>query len=326
MFGSDLSLSADGNTLAVGAQYEGSGATGIGGNQHNNDAPSSGAVYVFVRDDRMNSWSQQSYIKASNTDTGDRFGVGVALSADGQTLAVGARGEDSDATGIGGNQASLSAKNSGAVYVFVRSGMSWSQQAYVKASNTEQEDAFGSHLALSANGDTLAVGTIWEDSAATGIDGDQFDNSASEAGAAYVFVRNDMNSWSQQAYLKASNTHAGDSFGKDVALSDDGNVLAVAAELEGSGATEINGNPDNDIEPGSGAAYVFVRDEMHVWSQRSYVKAPNAGASDDFGYSLTLSADGQTLAVGAVGERSGATGIGGAQGDDNVGAGAVYVY
>src|SRR5690606_19867542 len=100
-------------------------------------------------------WSQQAYIKASNTDAGDWFGFGVALSGDGNTLAVSANSEDSNATGIDGDQADNSAPDAGAVYVFVRDGQAqWSQQAYIKASNAEADDGFGYSVALSRDGNT----------------------------------------------------------------------------------------------------------------------------------------------------------------------------
>jgi hypothetical protein len=131
--------------------------------------------------------AQQGYLKASNTGASNGFGHSVALSADGTTLAVGAVGEASQATGIGGNQANNSALYAGAVYVFVRSGGLWVQEAYVKASNTGVDDTFGFSVALSADGTTLAVGAVEEDSQATGIGGNQTDNSASGAGAVYVY-------------------------------------------------------------------------------------------------------------------------------------------
>src|SRR5690554_2916284 len=78
---------------------------------------------------------------------------------------------------------------------------------YIKASNTGAGDYFGFSVAISADGNTLAVGAYWEDSNATGINGDQNDNSAPESGAVYVFVRNET-TWAQEAYIKASNTGA----------------------------------------------------------------------------------------------------------------------
>ncbi len=157
--------------------------TGINGDQGDNNADLSGAVYVFTRDG-AGVWSQQAYVKASNTDAGDRFGWSVALSDN--TLAVGAHEEDSAATGINGDQGDNAALFAGAVYVFTRDSAGvWSQQAYVKASNTEAGDIFGDQVALS--GDTLAVGASFEASAATGIDGDQSDNNADRSGAVYAF-------------------------------------------------------------------------------------------------------------------------------------------
>src|SRR2546422_3735860 len=75
----------------------------------------------------------QAYVKASNTDAGDDFGFAVALSSDGNTLAVGVPGEASVATGIGGDQTNNAAASAGAVYVYIRSGTTWTQQAYIKA-------------------------------------------------------------------------------------------------------------------------------------------------------------------------------------------------
>jgi ABC-type Fe2+-enterobactin transport system substrate-binding protein len=205
------------------------------------------------------------------------------------------------------------------VYVFTRTGGVWSQQAYVKASNTGAGDGFGWSVAL--DGDTLAVGAPGEASSATGINGTQTDNSAVISGAVYVFTRTG-GVWSQQAYVKASNTETGDQFGDSVAL--DGDTLAVGAPGEASGATGINGNQDNNSGVISGAVYVLVRDGG-VWSQQAYVKASNTEAGDGFGWSVAL--DGNTLAVGAPGEASSATGINGTQTDNSaVISGAVYVY
>jgi len=128
--------------------------------------------------------AQQAYLKASNTGGGDRFGTSIGVSGD--TVVVGAYEEDSNATGVNGSQADNSATNSGAAYVFVRSGSVWTQQAYLKASNTGADDDFGSAVAVS--GDTVVVGALQEASNATGVNGNQADNSASASGAAYVYT------------------------------------------------------------------------------------------------------------------------------------------
>src|SRR5262249_55608214 len=140
------SVAISGETVVIGAVYESSNATGINGNQSDNSAWHSGAVYVFVRSGT--NWTQQAYLKASNTggtaprDTfGDFFGYSVAVSGD--TIVVGADQEESNATGVNGNQANNDAVNSGAAYVFVRIGTNWAQQAYLKASNSGADDYFG---------------------------------------------------------------------------------------------------------------------------------------------------------------------------------------
>src|SRR5262247_2168922 len=237
---------------------------------------------------------QVTYVKASNTHMGDHFGNGgtleghgVALSGDGNTLAVGAPYESSNAKGINGNQNDNSLYAAGAVYVFVRRNDAWTQQAYIKASNPGQSDKFGFVVALSQDGNTLAVSAPGEASAAKGINGDQNDNSIPEAGAAYVFTRAGT-TWSQQAYIKASNTGEpgvgdqfadGDRFGFSLALSADGNTLAAGAIAEDSGTKGINGDQSDNSQQGSGAVYVFFRNGS-AWSQQAYVKDSNTDAND----------------------------------------------
>jgi hypothetical protein len=250
---STVALSADGNTLAVGAYLESSAATGINGNQADYSASLAGAVYIFTRVGAT--WAQQAYVKASNTQAAAEFGIFLALSADGNTLAVGS-GEPSAARGINGNQAAGYAAEAGAVYVFSRVGTTWAQQAYVKASNTREKAWFGLAVALAADGNTLAVGSYQESSAAAGINGNQADTSAANAGAVYMFSRVGA-TWAQQAYVKASNTRADASFGTTVALSGDGNTLAVGSSQESSAATGINGNQADTSAAKAGAVYVF---------------------------------------------------------------------
>jgi len=269
------------------------------------------------------------YFKASNTEVDDAFGVSVELSGDGNTLAIGAIFEDSDATGINGDQGNESLLwnenyNSGAVYVFTRDGVNWSQQAYVKASNTDIGDRFGWAISLNDDGNTMAVGAYAEHSDADGIDGDQNDESAIESGAVYVFTRSGSD-WSQQAYVKASNSDTQDRFGYALSLNGDGSTLAVGAYAERSKAMGINGDQgDNTLS--SGAVYVFTRTAGN-WAQQAYVKASNTGIGDNFGWDVSLSGNGNTLAVAANREASMAAGINGDETDDSTpGAGAVYVF
>ncbi|NOY93933.1 MAG: hypothetical protein GXP55_22345 [Deltaproteobacteria bacterium] len=328
-FGESVTLSADGSTLAVGASRERSCADGISGNQLNNSCTNAGAVYVFKR--TSGSWSQVEYIKASNSDADDGFGTSVSLSDDGASLAVGAHMEASSATGVDGDQTDNTALGYGAVYVFKNSGGVWAQDAYIKASNSDSGDEFGYALDLSGDGLTLAVGARYEDSSSVGIGGSEASNSASSAGAVYVFVRG-TSTWSQQAYVKASNADAGDIFGSDLALSTDGSTLAVAAPNERSNAIGINGNElNNGISGSSGAVYIFSR-VVSSWSQQAYVKSSNnnsgsgIGGGDRFG-EVGVSGDGSTLIVGAPREDSNATDLNGDQTNDaSVDSGAAYVF
>jgi hypothetical protein len=307
-------VAVHGDTIVVGAIDESSNSTGVDGSQANNLSSSSGAAYVFVR--TGTTWTQQAYLKASNTGVADRFGVGVSVSGD--TIVVGAFGESSNAVGVNGNQADNSSSSAGAAYVFVRTGTTWTQQAYLKASNTGANDWFG--LSVSLSGNTVVIGAMQEDSDATGVNGSGTDV-ATESGAAYVFTRSGT-TWGQEAYLKASNTDSGDVFGASVSAY--GDTVVVGAHQEASSATGVNGNQSDDSAPQAGAAYVFVRGGTS-WSQQAYLKASNTDSFDRFGESVSVSVD--TIVVGARGEDSNATGVNGNQSDNSVSfAGAAYVF
>ncbi|MEK7764355.1 MAG: hypothetical protein AAB433_22505, partial [Nitrospirota bacterium] len=181
-FGKSVAL--DGDTLVVGVPFH-------------LTVDKYGAVYVFTRTGAV--WSQEAYLTASSR--GGEFGWSVALAGD--TLVVGAIADASCATGINGNpQSDSSCRGSGAAYVFTRTGGVWSQEAYLKASNAGKvfnggmNDRFGWSVAVS--GDTVVVGAVDEGSNATGVNGDQTNNSAPESGAAYVFTRTG-GVWSQEA-------------------------------------------------------------------------------------------------------------------------------
>jgi hypothetical protein len=276
---------------------------------------STGAAYVFVR--TGNAWSQQALLSASNLGPGDQFGKSVAISGD--TIVVGAHREASAAAGVDADQDDNSALQAGAAYVFVREGSTWTQQAYLKASNPDVDDFFG--FSVSVSGDTVVVGAPSEDSHATGIDGDQASDTASLAGAAYVFWRTGE-TWTQQAYVKASNTFQGQQFGYSVAVSRD--TLVVGSRLETSLGTGVNGDQTTNRASAVGAAYVFERNSG-TWSQHAYLKASNAGQFDQFGYAVAISRN--VIVVGAIEEDSSATGINGNQADNSLtGAGAAYVF
>jgi hypothetical protein len=322
-FGSSVAISGD--TLVVGALREDSITTGvnsspddIGGNNLN-----SGAAYVFVRSAGV--WTEQAYLKPTavgTTQAGDQFGYSVAISGD--AVVVGARFEDSSATGVNSTP-DESAADSGAAYVFVRSAGVWTQQAYLKPAavgTTQAGDWFGYSVALS--GDTVVVGAYVEDSATTGVNSTP-NESGDGSGAAYIFVRN-AGVWAQQAYLKPAaigTTQAGDRFGCSVAVSDD--TVVVGAQLEDSSTTGVNSTSDESATD-SGAAYVFVRN-TGVWTQQAYLKPAAVGttqAGDRFGWSVALS--GGTVVVGAFWEDSSTTGVNSTADESAAASGAAYVF
>ncbi len=236
-FGRAVALS--GESVIIGANFE-----SIGGAQ-------TGAAYVFTRSGTL--WTQQQKLTASDGAQGDNFGGAVALDSD--TALVGAAGDD-----LG------TVNNRGSVYVFARSGTSWTQQLKLTASDGAADDNFGNAVALS--GDTAAVGAALRDSGAN-----------ANQGAAYVFTRVGT-IWTQQQRLTASEGSVNDFFGYNVALS--GDVL-VAGAL---------GNAF-----GQGAAYVFARSGA-LWTQQNKLVAADGASNDGLGRAVALGGD--TVLVGAA--------------------------
>lgn len=322
-FGGAVAISDSGNTIAVAAPTEDSASAS---NQSNNSLTDAGAVYVFHHDG--STWLQQAYLKASTPGQQDNFGDSLALSADGHTLVVGAPLEDSDATGIDGDQNNDNAEHAGAAYVFKRSNGLWTQTAYIKASNTQAEDYFGDELAISADGLYLAISAPGEQSPSAGVNAEQSDQGTSnleDAGAVYVF-KYQSQAWQQLAYIKAPNPSAEDQFGHRVKLSASAPLtLAISSYHEDGSNSGINA-PFNDNSARTGAVWIY--DEVNgSLAYSDYIKASNAGSHDWFGVDIDLSADGNTLAVGAIYEDDASTGVGsplgGAQATQS---GAVYVY
>jgi len=317
-----IALAIDGDTLVVGAPEEASLATGVNGDEADNDAYASGAAYVFVRDG--SNWSQQAYLKASNTNAADSFGSAVAISGD--TIVVGAPGEKSVGAGVGADEGDNSGVGVGAAYVFTRRGSSWMQQEFIKSSNAGNNDDFGASVAI--DGDLIAIGAPGEASTSAGVNGNQNNNDAAHAGAAYLFERNAA-TWSQVAYIKASNPggqtmfgQSGDRFGGSVALHD--GVLVVGAPFESSSSDGIDGDQSNDSALEAGAAYIFEGDGSN-WSQVAYVKSDHSQPEDEFGGSVATW--GGRVIVGTRFENGAGAGINdlsGYGGLDN--AGAAYVY
>jgi RHS repeat-associated protein/uncharacterized repeat protein (TIGR01451 family) len=196
----------------------------------------------------------------------DNFGYSAAISGD--TAVIGAPYADDMGS------------DSGAAYVFVRDGGSWTQQAVLTADGAIANDYFGYSVAIS--GDTVVIGAYGDD------------DRGSSAGAAYVFVRNGS-SWSYEAELTAGDGAAYDYFGQSVAI---------------SGDTAVIGAPyADDMGSDSGAAYVFVRDGGN-WSQEAELTAADGAAYDDFGQSVAISGD--TVVIGAYGDDDRGSGSGSA--------------
>jgi hypothetical protein len=215
---------------------------------------------------------QEAYLKASNINQEDEFGRAVSISN--ERCIVGAP------TGDGG------VVDSGTANVFLRTGSSWAAEYDLEASNPDPSDGFGAAVWIA--GDSIIVGAPFEDSNATGVGGNQNNNTAVDSGAAYVFSRSGS-TWTQDAYLKASNTSAAALFGEGVALT--GDMALVGAEAGGTGG---------------GAAYTFLRDSTtSMWSPDAFIPAP---ASGNFG--VSVSASDYWAVVGAFMQ----------------GAGAAYVY
>ncbi len=255
-----------------------------------------GGVVDVAPDIALAPGERTAYIKPHNTNAYDVFGWSLALSADGNTLAVGSPLEDGSANTINGADDN-GRDNCGAVYLFERTGDSWSQHAYVKPSTNDVDDQFGYAVALSGDGNTLAVGAPTVGS--------------SDTGAAYIFTRSGT-TWSQQAMVVADLPDDNDWFGASLALSAVGDRLAIGA-FQDDGV----GNAVMD----TGAVYVFDRNGT-TWNLAATLRETNQDVADNFGYSVAF-ADGNTLAIGAPNE----DGDGTAQTNNSVPeAGAVFVF
>lgn len=338
-FGNAVSLSADGRRLAVGSPDESNDASGISatfpGTSDHSGSSESGAVYLYRYDGT--DWQEDAYIKASNVDEGDFFGRTICLSNNGSRLAVGAPNEGNNATGISTTFPTASSNKflSGAVYVYRLEGSNWVEDAYIKASNAKGYDYFGVSTSISDEGDVLAVGAWGEPSAVSGSYTAPTPGAATNryySGAAYVY-RHNGNSWTEEAFIKAGNGDNNDRFGWGVAVSGDGDWLAVIARDEDSDASGVHAastTQTNNAASDSGAVYLY-RHSNALWAEQAYIKSSNNRDGDiGFGHrssSLGLSNDGNHLVVGNMAENSHATGIQGDQ-DDRSGkyVGAAYLY
>ncbi len=331
-YGTSVALSPDGLTLAVGSPRESSNQGGI---QHDAEPPyqddagyGSGAVYVYACIPG-NACGFQAFIKvpeprsrfAPGQTAEERFGLSLALNSDGNRLAIGMPGYSV----VSANPPLRNAIGAGLVYM--REAGVWQSPAEVlTALRPRPGHLFGWSLALSGDGDVLAIGElghiantrgIWNASNPNVLDGQSVSGPEVTSGAAHVFVRDagdeEGPEWVQQTFVKpltsAAITTEGFGVGYSVALSADGNTVVIGVPGESSAATRIDGNRINGAAPSSGAAYVLTRDEEGDWSLHAYVKVPNSRAGILNGWSVALSGDAGVLGTGAPGEGGNASGV-----------------
>lgn len=241
-------VAISGNTAVIGSRNE---DPDLGGGPIKN----AGAAYIFVRSG--NTWIQEAKLVAKNAKSGDSFGISVAI--EGNTVVIGAPGRDSD-----------SKTDTGAAFVFVREGNTWSQQAKLLASDSSSDDGFGVSVAIDYN--TIVVGADGKDH-----------GWLIDAGTAYVFIRHGSN-WTQQARLLSDDAYIGDNFGTSVSISRNDVVI---------GATEAN----MFGRRGMGSAYLFSRNG-NKWEQEVKLSAKDGRSGDYFGRSVSIS--GKTIVVGAL--------------------------
>ena len=219
--GESVDINADGTYAVVGAY-------GVEDTASLND--NYGAAYVFTRSG--STWTQQQKLTASDGQATDYFGTESSISDDGDYIAVGAYGED------GGS--GEPAYQSGAVYIFARSGSTWTEQTILRASDGQANDYFGHSVDISGDGTRVVVGAYLED----GGSGDPVSNS----GAAYVFKR-DGTSWTEEKIIHASDPQATDRFSESIRINKAGDTIISGAPYEDGGS--------GDPLTSAGAAYIY---------------------------------------------------------------------
>ena len=267
-FGTSVSISSDGSRVVVGALY--SDPSGI---------TNAGAAYIYLR--TGTTWSQEAKLTASDKAASDYFGSSVSISSDGSRVVVGAYASDPGGT-----------SDAGAVYIYLRTGTTWTQEAKITASDKLASDYFGISVSITSDGSRVVVGA---DSSSPG--------GTSDAGAAYIFLRTGT-TWTQEAKIFASDKVASDQFGTSVSISSDGSRVVVGAYAS-----------DPEGITNAGAAYIFLRTGT-TWTQEAKLTASDKATIDYFGISVAISGDGTRVVVGADGsDPSGITS-----------SGAAYIY
>jgi hypothetical protein len=216
--------------------------------------------------------SEYEYHEPTNQSKNQQYGIQVALSSDGSTLAV------SDIWYFGGSEWPW--YGSGAVYVYRRAGAGWQLEAKLEPPAARGYDFFGSDIALSQAGNVLAVGAQYEG----------YDAPSQDAGPGSVFVYKRRNgAWTQETMLRASHAQDSASFGRTVEISAAGDVVAVGAPYESVDSEGV-------AQAAAGAVYVFTK-QAGAWIERQALTAPAPQSSDWFGWGVRLSEDGRVLGV-----------------------------
>jgi hypothetical protein len=267
-----ISLAISGDTILVGSAL----ASASGDFE--------GKVTVFKKNENV--WNGEAILIASNGEFLDFFGFSVAVEND--RAVIGAYNEDSNAIGVNGDEGNNTTNNSGAAYVFHRNGTEWTQEAFLKSSQSKSEDKFGWSVAIS--GETIVIGAK----------GSNFNNEEFFEGSAYVFIK-EQDEWVEEARLLSDETEIDDQFGYSVAIS--GDNIIISAYYEDSSSLGINGDSLDNSSLRSGAAYLYNR-VSGIWNQQYYLKASNTDANDNFGHSVSISGD--TYVVGSPLEDSSA--------------------
>jgi len=225
--------------------------------------PRPGIVHAFAR--AGTSWTQETELEPSGPQNWFEFGSALASDALGDRIAVGAPG-----WGVAGGSFP------GAVWTFVRSGTTWTEEAMLLGSDAAHGDKFGNALALDAAGDTLVVGANLHDGCAAG------------SGAAFVFERSGT-LWGEVAKIVPDACAGSIQLGGAVAITDPGDRIALGASADAAAA------------PYSGAAYVFSGGGA-AWAEEARLVSSAPADTGAFGVDLALDADGDVLVVGASGE------------------------
>lgn len=222
------SVAISGSIAVVGAPYESSSANTVNGSELNNIFFAAGAAYIFEKNDE-GQWAQQAYLKPSNPGSEDFFGWSVAI--DGQTVAIGAPGEDSAAQQLTPGTPDNSMSDSGAVYIFEKQPDGWKQTAFLKGSARHTTYGFGRQVSM--NGGRLATGAIHDHNATPGINPGQVSNGSPDSGAFYIFeLQGHTGEWDEIFYVKSSRPVTSEEFGFSTALTEKHVVVSSLSKLD----------------------------------------------------------------------------------------------